>query len=180
MHHIFCILYFCHSCSLCRVKLVVQFPASGSTQVLLCPFPGVLWLWHFLYSVGPHPVSSPHIYTFVVSRAFTAGAASQALTLPGHLVSPLLCRGPWISTVVLYCWCRSDSAIVHLYFACTRLIEYITTLRKGQGNPVGMSMICNPRWGLLYFIMPRTYNNVAEVHVCMKVTLKSRVYINPG
>ena len=42
------------------------------------PFPGVLWLWHFLYSVGPHPVSSLHIYTFVVSRAFMAGAASQA------------------------------------------------------------------------------------------------------
>ena len=43
------------------------------------PFPGVLWLWHFLYSAGPHPVSSLHIYTFVVSRAFMAGAASQAV-----------------------------------------------------------------------------------------------------
>ena len=40
--------------------------------------PGMLWLWHFLYSIGPHPVSSLHIYTFVVSRAFMAGAASQA------------------------------------------------------------------------------------------------------
>ena len=69
---------FCHNCSLCRVELVVQFPARGSTQVLLCLFPGVLWLWHFLYSVGPHPVSSLHIYTFVVSRAFMAGEASQA------------------------------------------------------------------------------------------------------
>ena len=57
---------------------VVQFPARGSTQVLLCFFPGVLWLWHFLYSVGPHTMSSLHIYTFVVSRAFMAGAASQA------------------------------------------------------------------------------------------------------
>ena len=62
----------------CRVELVVQFPARGSTQVLLCLFPGVLWLWHFLYSVGPQPVSSLNIYTSVVSRAFTAGAASQA------------------------------------------------------------------------------------------------------
>ena len=35
-------------------------------------------LWHFLYSVGPHPVSILHIYTFVVSRAFMAGVASQA------------------------------------------------------------------------------------------------------
>ena len=162
VHQFFCILQFCHTCSLCRVKLVVQFPVRGSTQVLLClflvwcgcdtsyivsvhiqcqasiytlslcrrgpwmstvvlycwchsdsasvllyftvlshlfplpceagstvpregfdssvimPFPGLLWLWHFLYSVGPHPVSSLHIYTFVVSRSFMAGAASQA------------------------------------------------------------------------------------------------------
>ena len=69
---------FCHTCSLCRVELVVQFPARGSTQVLLCLFPGMLWLWHFLYSVGPHPVSGLLVYTFVVSRAFMAGAASQA------------------------------------------------------------------------------------------------------
>ena len=40
--------------------------------------PGVLWLWHFQYSVGPHPVLSFHLNTFVVSRAFMAGAASQA------------------------------------------------------------------------------------------------------
>ena len=78
VHQFFCILHFCHTCSLCRVELVVQFPARGSTQVLLCLFPGVLWLWHFLYSVGPQPVSSLNIYTFVVSRAFTAGVASQA------------------------------------------------------------------------------------------------------
>ena len=60
------------------MELVVQFPARGSTQVLLCLFLDVLWLWHFLYSVGPHPVSSLHIYIFVVSQAFMAGAASQA------------------------------------------------------------------------------------------------------
>ena len=77
MDNTLCILHFCHTCSLYRVELVVQFPARGSTQVLLCLFPGVLWLWHFPYSVGPHPVSSLHIYTFVVSRAFMAGAASQ-------------------------------------------------------------------------------------------------------
>ena len=78
VHQFFWILHFCHTCSLCRVELVVQFPARGSTPVLLCLFPGVLWLWHFLYSDGPHPVSSLHIYTFVVSRAFMSGAASQA------------------------------------------------------------------------------------------------------
>ena len=30
------------------------------------------------YNTGPHPVSSLHIYTFDVSRAFMAGVASQA------------------------------------------------------------------------------------------------------
>ena len=53
-------------------------PREGFGSSVIMPFPGVLWLWHFLYSVGPHPVSSRHIYTFVVSRAFMAGAASQA------------------------------------------------------------------------------------------------------
>ena len=32
-----------------------------------------------------------------------------------HLVAPLDFRGPWMSTVVLYWWCHSDSASVLLY-----------------------------------------------------------------
>ena len=43
-------------------------------------------------------------------------AKQETLTPPGHLVSPLVFRGPWMSTVVLYCWCHSDSASVLLYF----------------------------------------------------------------
>ena len=43
-------------------------------------------------------------------------AKQETLTPPGHLVSPLVYRGPWMSTVVLYCWCHSDSASVVLYF----------------------------------------------------------------
>ena len=43
-------------------------------------------------------------------------AKQETLTPPGHLVSPLVCRGPWMSTVVFYCWCHSDSASVLLYF----------------------------------------------------------------
>ena len=43
-------------------------------------------------------------------------AKQETLTPPGHLVSPLVCRGPWMSTLVLYCWCHSDSALVLLYF----------------------------------------------------------------
>ena len=44
VHQFLCILHFCHNCSLCRVELVVQFPARGSTQVLLCLSRDVLWL----------------------------------------------------------------------------------------------------------------------------------------
>ena len=99
------------------MKLVVQFPREGFDSSVFMPFPGVVWLWHFLYSVVRHPVSGLHVYTFVVSHAFMAGATGQAGTLapPGHLVSPLVCRGPWMTIVVLCCWCRSDSASV-LYF----------------------------------------------------------------
>ena len=43
-------------------------------------------------------------------------AKQEKLTPPGHLVSPLDCRGPWMSTVMLYCWCQSDSASVLLNF----------------------------------------------------------------
>ena len=146
MHQFFCILHFCHTCSLCRVELVVQFPAKGSTQVLLCHFPAVLWLWHFLYSVGPHTVSSLHMYTFVVSRAFMAGAASQAgdADSSGHLVSPLVCRVPWMSTVVLYCWCHNDSTSVLLYL--TRLLKIFNIISFGWNwVPLRITLI-PPRW----------------------------------
>ena len=69
---------FCHTCSLCSVELIVQVPREGFDSSVIMPFPGALWLWHFLYSVSPHLVSSLHIYTFVVSGAFMAGATSQA------------------------------------------------------------------------------------------------------
>ena len=67
-------------------------------------------------------MSSLHLYTFVVSWAFVAGSGwpggggGGAMTPPGRLVSPLVGGGPWMSTVVLYCWCHSDGASVLLYF----------------------------------------------------------------
>ena len=92
-------------------------PRERFDSSVIMPFPGVLWLWHFLYSVGQHPVSSLHIYTFVVSRAFMAGAAAkqETLTPPGHLVSPLVCRGPWMSIVVLYCCATVSSFVFYTY-----------------------------------------------------------------
>ena len=58
--------------------------------------------------------------------AFMAGAASQAgdadsSRAPG-LTSGL--QGPWMSTVVLYCWYHSDSASVLLYFSLLFLNFY--------------------------------------------------------
>ena len=90
----------------------------GSTQVLLCLFPGVLWLWHFLCSVGPRPVSSLHIYKLLLCRGHSWRVRlgkQETLTPPGYLISPLVCRSPRMSTVVLYCWCHSDGASVLLY-----------------------------------------------------------------
>ena len=57
--------------------MVVQFPARGSTQVLLCLFL-VSCGCDTSYIVSVHIQCQASIYTFVVSRAFMAGAASQA------------------------------------------------------------------------------------------------------
>ena len=54
----------------------VQFPARGSTQVLLCLFL-VCCGCGTSYIVSVHIQCQASIYTFVVSRAFIAGAASQ-------------------------------------------------------------------------------------------------------
>ena len=115
--HQFCrILHFCHTCSLSRVKLVVQFPARGSTQMLLCLFPGMLWLWHFTsYIVSVHIKCQASIYTLSLCRGHSwrvSLAQQETLTIPGAHGF----QGPWRSTVVLYCWCHSDSASVLSYF----------------------------------------------------------------
>ena len=91
-------------------------PREGFDSSVIMPFPGVLWLLYFL-CVGPHPLSSLHIYTFVVSRTFMAGAAIQAgdadsSRAPG-LTSSL--QGS-VNVHVLNCCCHSDGASVLLYF----------------------------------------------------------------
>ena len=53
-------------------------PREGFDSSVIMPFSWCVVAVTLLYRVGPHPVSSLHIYTFVVSRAFMAGAASQA------------------------------------------------------------------------------------------------------
>ena len=71
------------------------------------------------YIVSVHIQCQTSIYTFSLCRGHSWRvqlAKQETLTPPGHLVSPLVFRGPWMSTVVLYCWCHSDSASVLLYF----------------------------------------------------------------
>ena len=51
-------------------------------------------------------------------------AKEETLTPPGQLDSPLLCSGPWMSTVVLYCWCHSDSASVLFYFTLNSILSW--------------------------------------------------------
>ena len=71
------------------------------------------------YIVLVHIQCQASIYTLSLCRghSWRVRLAKQVtLTLPVHLVSPLVCRVPWMSTVVLYCWCHSDGASVLLYF----------------------------------------------------------------
>ena len=77
------------------------------------------------YIVSVHIQCQASIYTLSVCRGHSWRvrlAKQETLTPPGHLVSPLVCRGPWMSTVVLYCWCHSDSASVILYFTCKSIV----------------------------------------------------------
>ena len=58
---------FCHTCSLCRVELVVQFPARGSTKVLLCLFL-VCCGCDTSYIVSVHIQCQAYIYTLSLCR----------------------------------------------------------------------------------------------------------------
>ena len=60
-------------------------------------------------------------------------AKQETLTPPGNLVTPLVCRGPWMSTLVLYCWCHSDSASARLYFT---FLSHFFPLPCGAGSTV--------------------------------------------
>ena len=110
--------------------------------------------WYIVAFILTNDKQNTVVYTctiFVVSRAFMAGAASQAgdADSPGHLVSLLVCRGPWMSTVVLYCWCYSDSTSVLLYFtfyvqSCATTnndISYFGLIKRGLR--VGNLKVCH-------------------------------------
>ena len=140
VHKSFCILHFCHTCALCRVEMVEQFPARGSTQVLLCLFLGLLWLWHFLYGIGPHPVSSLHIYTFVVLRAFMAGAASQAGDADSSRAPGLIWFAgvhgcpPWCSIVGSTVTVHQFFCILHFCLTCSLCCEELIVQFPARGS----------------------------------------------
>ena len=88
------------------------------------------------YIMSVHIQCQAFIYTLSLCRGHSWRvrlAKQETLTPPGHLVSPLVCRGPWMSTVVLYCLCHSDSASVLLYFT---FLSHLFPLPCGAGSTV--------------------------------------------
>ena len=84
------------------------------------------------YIVSVHIQCQASIYTLSLCRGHSWRmrlAKQETLTPPWHLVSPLVCRGPWMSTVVLYCWCRSDSASILLYFTFSCVVFLLGNLQ---------------------------------------------------
>ena len=135
LHQFFCILHFCHTCSLCRVELVVQFPRGVRLKCYYAFFL-VCCGCDTSYIVSVHIKCQASVYTLSLCRGhlWRAGLAKQeTLTSPGHLVSPLVCRDPWMSTVVFYCWCHSDIASVLLYFT---FLSHLFPLPCGAGSTV--------------------------------------------
>ena len=132
-----------------ELDLYYEPPAGGSTQVLLCLFPGTVWLWHFLYSVVPHPVASLNIYTLSLCRGHSWRmwlAKQETPTPPGHLVSPLVCRRPWMSTVVLSCCCRSDSASVFCILHDEVIYQISSQYLENQHRKVWKSEVWLADW----------------------------------
>ena len=95
-------------------------PREGFDSSVIMPFSLVCCGWDTSYIVSVNIQCQASIYTLSLCYGHSWRvrlAKQETLTPPGHLVSPLVCRGPWMSTVVLYCWCHSDSASVLLYFS---------------------------------------------------------------
>ena len=94
-------------------------PRKGFESSVIMPFSWCVVAVDTSYIVSVHIQRQASIYTLSLCRGYSCWvrlAKQETLTPPGHLVSPLVCRGPWMSTVVLYCWCHSDDASVLLYF----------------------------------------------------------------
>ena len=72
--------------------------------------PSVSWIW----------------MNDIIAIVYIVGK-QETLTPPGHLVSPLVCRGLWMSTVVLYCWCHNDGAsVLFCIGVCINTVTMVT------------------------------------------------------
>ena len=103
---------------LCRVELVVQVPHEGFDSSVIMPLSWCV-VAVTLPVVFVHIQYQASIYTRSLCRGLSWRvllAKPKTLTSPGHLVSPLVCRGPWLSILVLFCLCHSDGASFLLYF----------------------------------------------------------------
>ena len=93
-------------------------------------------VWLTSYIVSVHILCQASIWTLSLCSGHSWRvrlAKQETLTPPGHLVSPLVCRGPWMPCVVLYCWCRSNTAsvLVDLTF-----LSHLFPLPCGAGSTV--------------------------------------------
>ena len=99
------------------------------------------------YIVSVHIQCQASIHTLSLCRGHSWRvrlAKQETLTPPGHLVSPLVCRGPWISTVVLYCWCHSDIASVLLYFTLLNTFVPVKTRVERHKSLFNLLLIVVP------------------------------------
>ena len=95
------------------------------------------------FIVSVHIQCQASIYTLSVCRGHSWRvrlAKQEALTPLGHLVSPLVCRGPYMSKVVLYCWCHSDSASVLLYFTFSSETNEWNSTKLNRKEDLNVSM----------------------------------------
>ena len=119
--YIFVFLYFTFLSHLfplpCGARSTV--PREGFDSSVIMPFFLVCCGFDTFYIVSVHIQCQVPMYALSLCRGHSWRvrlAKQETLTPYGHLVSPLVCRGPWMSTVVLYCWCHSDSTSVLLNF----------------------------------------------------------------
>ena len=102
------------------------------------------------YRVSVHIQFQASIYTLSLCRGHSWQvrlAKQETLTPPGHLASPLVCSGPWMSNMVLYCWCHSDSTSVLLYFTLKCFTHpFILILRAPGSVPHCGTCLCSNCW----------------------------------
>ena len=122
----------------CRAGSTV--PREGNDSSVIMPFS---WCVVNVTLSSAHIEFKASIYTLSLCRGHSWRvrlAKQETLTPPGHPVSSLVCRGPWMSTVVLYCWRHSDSASVLLYFTFL-IIKYLYALHHVHRDRSNLALV---------------------------------------